>query len=73
MSPFPLLLHDPLTSPPEPPPDDKTCPVIILVRGPELRLLSWRCLTRAEAATVIPINQSPTYKLTINLMIQTLP
>lgn len=43
----------------QPAPDDAARPVVVLVLDPQQRLLSWRHLTLAEAATVIAMHQNP--------------
>jgi len=40
-------------------PDETNRPVVVLVLDPQQRLLSWRHLTLAEAATMIAMHQSP--------------
>ena len=52
-------LHDPMTQANQPAPDDTAHPVVVLVLDPQQRLLSWRHLTLAEAATVIAMHQTP--------------
>lgn len=52
-------LPDPLTQAIQPAPDDTARPVVVLVLDPQQRLLSWRRLTLAEAATVIAMHQNP--------------
>ena len=52
-----LTLPDPLTQAIQPP-DDTAHPVVVLVLDPQRRLLSWRHLTLAEAATVIAMHQT---------------
>lgn len=54
----------PLPDPPlpqalQPALDDTAHPVVVLVLDPQQRLLSWRHLTLAEAATVIAMHQNP--------------
>jgi len=49
----------PLTQAIQPAPDDAARPVVVLVLDPQQRLLSWRHLTLAEAATVIAMHQNP--------------
>ena len=49
----------PLTHAIQPAPDDAARPVVVLVLDPQQRLLSWRHLTLAEAATVIAMHQNP--------------
>lgn len=49
----------PLTQAIQPAPDDTARPVVVLVLDPQQRLLSWRHLTLAEAATVIAMHQNP--------------
>jgi len=43
----------------QPCPDETNRPVVVLVLDPQQRLLSWRHLTLAEAATVIAMHQNP--------------
>ena len=52
-------LPDPLNQAIQPAPDDTAHPVVVLVLDPQQRLLSWRHLTLAEAATVIAMHQTP--------------
>lgn len=54
-----LSLPDPLPQTLQPALDDTTRPVVVLVLDPQQRLLSWRHLTLAEAATVIAMHQTP--------------
>ena len=53
--PLPALLSQAI----QPAPDDTARPVVVLVLDPQQRLLSWRHLTLAEAATVIAMHQTP--------------
>ena len=53
--PLPALLTQAI----QPAPDDTARPVVVLVLDPQQRLLSWRHLTLAEAATVIAMHQAP--------------
>jgi hypothetical protein len=54
-----LQLPDPLSQALQHTQDDAARPVIVLVLDPQQRLLSWRHLTLAEAATVIAMHQNP--------------
>lgn len=54
-----LPLPDPLPQALQPALDDPARPVVVLVLDPQQRLLSWRHLTLAEAATVIAMHQNP--------------
>jgi hypothetical protein len=54
-----LPLPDPLPQALQPALDNAAQPVVVLVLDPQQRLLSWRHLTLAEAATVIAMHQAP--------------
>jgi len=53
-----LSLPDPLPQALQPALDNTARPVVVLVLDPQQRLLSWRHLTLAEAATVIAMHQT---------------
>ena len=53
-----LPLPDPLPQALQPALDNTARPVVVLVLDPQQRLLSWRHLTLAEAATVIAMHQT---------------
>ncbi|MFZ2095185.1 MAG: hypothetical protein WAV05_00980 [Anaerolineales bacterium] len=73
MTPFPLLLTDPVPEALPPVPEDKLCLIIILVIHPEQRLPSSYHLVRAINACAVVTCESPTLKLTINCLDQTQP
>ena len=55
----PVIQPTDLLSPAHQPcPDETNRPVVVLVLDPQQRLLSWRHLTLAEAATVIAMHQN---------------
>ena len=59
MTQFAPPLPDPLNQAIQSAPDETAHPVVVLVLDPQQRLLSWRHLTLAEAATVIAMHQTP--------------